>query len=128
MASASRFLAQASSFGVFVITTKVKSKCPPWANIPIRDRSTSLSASLRKPEYLPPHEIKKAILVLVEANFGASHNQLPTEVARLFGFKATSAQLREVIEEQIKVLVETGKLQEMGDHLTIAEEVKEALG
>jgi len=94
------------------------------ADVQLRDRSAVSSTSLRKPECLPPQEIKKAILVLIETNFGASRSQLPIEVGRLFGFKATSAQLRDVIEPQIQVLLTAGKLQEIGDQLTLREEAK----
>lgn len=87
-------------------------------DVRVRDRSDVSSSGLRKPEYLPPHEIRKAILVLVETNFGASREQLPSEVARLLGFKSTSAQLREIIELQIQELLRGGKLQETGNHLT----------
>lgn len=95
--------------------------------VQVRDRSNVSSHSLRKLECLPPQEIRKAVLVLVEANFGASHEQLPTEVARLLGFKSTSAQLREVIEPQIKELLKAGKLQEIGDHLRLCDTAKIAV-
>ena len=93
----------------------------PGANVLIRDRSAVTSPGLRKPEYLPPHEINKAVIALIEANYGAARDQLPVEVARLLGFKATSPQLREVIDRQIKMLVKEGKLQETGEHLVISD-------
>jgi very-short-patch-repair endonuclease len=96
------------------------------ADVHVRDRSTASSAGLKKPEHLPPQEIRKAILALIEANFGASYSQLPTEVARLLGFKATSAQLREVIEPQIQELLNNGKLQETGNQLTLRDASKMA--
>lgn len=82
----------------------------PKASIVVRDRSAAASPGLRKPENLPPHEIKEAILALVRENFGAAQHQIPTEVSRLLGFKATSAQLRDAIEEQIQVLLSEQKL------------------
>ncbi len=88
------------------------------ADIPVRDRSGVSSPGLRKPESLPPQEIKKAILILVEENYGVSRDQLPVDVARLFGFKATSIQLREVIEQQIEILLTSKSLQDMDGHLT----------
>ncbi len=90
----------------------------PMAAIPVRDRSGVSSSGLRKPESLPPQEIKKAILMLVEEYYGVSRDQLPVDVARLFGFKATSTQLREVIEQQIKALLSSKSLQEIDGHLT----------
>ncbi len=56
--------------------------------------------------------------MLVEENYGVSRDQLPVDVARLFGFKATSAQLREVIEQQIEALLSSKSLQDMDGHLT----------
>lgn len=98
----------------------------PGAEVQVRDRSNVTSSGLRKPECLPPQEIRKAILVLVEANFGARDDQLPSEVARLLGFKSTSQQLREMVETYIKELVTDGKLKENGDHLTLCEQAKQA--
>jgi hypothetical protein len=88
------------------------------ADIPVRDRSGVSSSGLRKPESLPPQEIKKAILMLVEEYYGVRRDLLPVDVARLFGFKATSAQLREVIEQQIDALLSSKSLQDMDGHLT----------
>lgn len=89
----------------------------PMADIPVRDRSGVSSPGLRKPESLPPQEIKKAILMLVKENYGVSRDQLPVDVARLFGFRATSAQLREVIEQQIESMLSSKSLQDMDGHL-----------
>ncbi len=90
----------------------------PMADILVRDRSGVSSLGLRKPESLPPEEIKKAILMLVEENYGVTRDQLPVEVARLFGFKSTSAQLREVIEHQIEAMLSSKSLQDMDGRLT----------
>jgi len=94
----------------------------PMADIPVRDRSGVSSSGLRKPESLPPQEIRKAILLLVEENYGVSRDELPVEVARLFGFKATSAQLREVIEQQIQAMLSSKSLQDMDGHVTASVE------
>jgi very-short-patch-repair endonuclease len=93
----------------------------------VRDRSAAVSAGLRKPECLPPQEIKAAILALVDANFGANADQLPTEVARTFGFKATSMQLREIIEQQIQALIANKQLEQAGDYLTCTEKRQKTL-
>ncbi|HVV69021.1 MAG TPA: DUF3320 domain-containing protein [Gammaproteobacteria bacterium] len=95
-------------------------------DVQVRNRNNVSSPSLRKPEHLPPQEIRKTILVLIKANFGASRDQLPSEVAHLLGFKSTSAQLREVIEPEIQELLNAGKLQERGDHLTLCDTVNMA--
>ena len=76
----------------------------------IRDRSEVASAGLRKPEMLPPAEIRAAVSALVEANFGAGRDEIASQVGRLLGFKSTGSQLRQVIEAEIDALVEDGAL------------------
>jgi hypothetical protein len=46
---------------------------------------------------LPPAEIESALIDVVSRNFGATEDQALQAVSRAFGFKATSAQLREVL-------------------------------
>ena len=45
---------------------------------------------LRKPDYLPPVEIAAALVAVIRTNLGVPMDEAITEVARLFGFKATS--------------------------------------
>jgi hypothetical protein len=70
-------------------------------------------ANVRKPEHLPTVEIHAAVLSLPEANHGATRNEIPTAVARLFGFQATSSQLKKLIDSQIQTLVRIGKIEEI---------------
>lgn len=67
----------------------------------VRDRSEVSSTTLRKPEMLPPEEIERAILDVVAANYGATDEQVALSVSRLLGFKATSSQLRTIIDEVV---------------------------
>jgi hypothetical protein len=85
------------------------------SEIKIRDRSNATSAALRKPEFLPPQEIGIAAISLVQRNFGASLNELVTSVARVFGYSATSIQLRGIIEGVVDELVASGRLVMQGD-------------
>jgi very-short-patch-repair endonuclease len=78
----------------------------PGVEIQVRDRSLA-SASLKKVDALPPQEIKRAIYLLIEANFGAGRDQVAVEVARLLGFKSTSSQLKDLIERELNSLIET---------------------
>lgn len=73
----------------------------PEAPVPIRRRDVVPSPGLRKPERLPPAEIRAAILALIEAAHGVRREELPTAIARLFGFATTTATLRERIERQV---------------------------
>ena len=57
----------------------------------VRNWSDVESNTLRKPEILPPEEVRVAIAEVVEENYGAERDQLVQAVARLFGFGSTSA-------------------------------------
>lgn len=96
--------------------------------VSVRDRSNTSSATLRKPEFLPPREIKKAILALIEVNFGAEREQVIVEVARLFGFKSTSPQLRETIGGVLAGLVSDKTLVENDAILSLNNRTLEAKG
>jgi hypothetical protein len=80
------------------------------AQVRVRDRSQATSPSLRKPEMLPPVELRAALLAVVEQNLGADREEAITSVSRAVGFRATSAQLHAIIEEQIQFLLASGEL------------------
>lgn len=65
---------------------------------------------------LPPAEIDAAILDTVQRNFGGSADEIVQAVARLFGFKATSGQLREVIKARINALISQAVLEQQEKH------------
>ncbi|GLH81654.1 hypothetical protein SSBR45G_65630 [Bradyrhizobium sp. SSBR45G] len=98
----------------------------PGQTIVVRNREDVQSTTLRKPEMLPPEEIKAAILQVVEQNFGAEEDQLIQAVARLFGFGSTSAQLREAVLTSLKDLLDAGNLRREGELLTRPQEVSPA--
>ena len=76
----------------------------------MRDRSKASSPSLRRPEMLPPAELREAALKIVQTNYGAGREEVIILVSRLVGFKATSAQLRASIDQVIDSLVANGVL------------------
>jgi len=82
----------------------------PKQTIIVRSRGDVESQTLRRPEILPPEEVMIAIVQVVEDNYGAERDQLVQAVARLFGFGATSAQLREVVEGALTELLDSGRL------------------
>lgn len=86
----------------------------PDTRVAVRDRSAVLSDALRKPEMLPPQEIDAAILATVQENFGASTLEIAQSVSRLFGFKATSSQLRETVYARIDQLIRNDQLEQNG--------------
>ncbi|MGJ5176676.1 DUF3320 domain-containing protein [Bradyrhizobium oligotrophicum] len=92
----------------------------------VRNREDVQSTTLRKPEMLPPDEIKAAIVQVVEQNYGAEEDQLIQAVARLFGFGSTSAQLRDAVQSSLKDLLDAGNLRREGELLTKPQEVSPA--
>jgi very-short-patch-repair endonuclease len=77
----------------------------------IRDRSNVLSQSLRKPEMLPPAEIREAAVQLIRGHFGVSAEEVVIQVSRLLGFQSTSAQLRALIQAELDRLILEGLLE-----------------
>ena len=90
----------------------------PGQTVMVRNRSEVDSNTLRRPENLPPEEVKAAIDQVVEENYGAEQDQLVQAVARLFGFASTSAQLREVVENALADLLGSGRLRMDGRLVT----------
>ena len=82
----------------------------PGSEPVVRDRSCAKSPSLRKPEMLPPTEIRMALVDLVSQNFGATEEQAVVAASRAFGFKSTSGQLREIILDELKAALAAGVL------------------
>jgi len=89
--------------------------------VKVRDRSEAESRTLRKPELLPPQEIREAIIQLVRDAHGARRTEVATAVARMFGFQATSQQLRDRIEQATDALVKGQRLTVEGDALTVSD-------
>ncbi len=76
------------------------------ANMLVRDRSQVMAVNLRKPEMIAPAEIRQAIVHLVAEQVGVRRDEVPSMVARVFGFKVVSAKLRDVIEKVLERLLE----------------------
>lgn len=93
----------------------------PGAEVRVRDRSGVLSTTLRKPEMLPPQETRAAIRETVVTNLGASADEIVQTVSRRLGFKATSGQLREVIQSQIDHMIREAILTQQGELLVANE-------
>jgi hypothetical protein len=89
----------------------------PNCDVRVRNRANVTSPTLRKPEHLPTVEIHAAILSVLQASHGAARSEIPTAVARLFGFQATSPQLKTLIDSQVQRLVLSGRIQEMNGTL-----------
>jgi very-short-patch-repair endonuclease len=92
----------------------------PDRAVVVRDRSNVTSPTLRKPEMLPPEEIRQAVVDIVKANYGAARQDLVLAVSRSFGFLSTSAQLRTAIESAIDGALAAGDLEVRSDLLVLA--------
>lgn len=112
---------------------EVLARDPQWASdgpfffahiqtdAPIRDRSAVESSTLRKPEMLPPAEIRHALAAIVEAHVGVTADEAVMEAARVFGFRTTSSQLRQVIEQQVPPLLAAELLEQRNGKLYMCE-------
>ncbi len=76
----------------------------------IRNRSRLENPLLKKPEMIPPREYQKAILRAVERCLAISPEECAVEVARMFGFRSTSAAFKKQVTAQISPLVRNGHL------------------
>lgn len=86
-------------------------------SVVVRTRSNVSLASLRKPEMLPPAEIRACLLTLIEHHVGALHDEAIRAAARELGFRSTSEGLRLTIEREIAQLVSAGRLREVQGRL-----------
>jgi len=84
----------------------------PGVETRLRDRSGVTSAGLRRIEMIPPTEIDEGLVSVIESSFGATVDEAVNAIARGFGFKSTSSQLREVIISRIELLKAEGRLLE----------------
>lgn len=99
----------------------------PGAPVCLRDRSQVLSPGLRKPEMIAQEEIAQGATEIVKSNLGATEEEIAIRVARMLGFKATSAQLRQVISAAIADSVAKGILMSQ-DGLLVAGAASEISG
>lgn len=93
---------------------------PSQTSITIRDRSQS-HAALRKPEQLPPSEIRAAILAVVTAAVSISTNELIAEVGRLLGVRGGNT-FHSVVQTEIEELIDVAKIQITDDRMQLAPE------
>lgn len=83
----------------------------PGVEARLRDRSSTLSPSLRRIDMIPPMEVDEGILSILEAGFGATDDETVNAIARGLGFRSTSSQLKEFVKARIGSLMAEGKVQ-----------------
>jgi hypothetical protein len=87
--------------------------------------SPSASPAQRSPivasaDRIAPHEYRLAALQIVETAVGIDREDLIAETARLLGFDRTGADLRAAIDEQINVLLKSGRICSECGHVRLA--------
>lgn len=92
---------------------------PGEDSLPIRNRENVQSATLKKPEMLPPAEIRLAMKTIIDVRCGASRSEAIVEAARLLGFRSTSSQLKSVLDVQIDRLLEADVVEERNEKLYV---------
>jgi len=94
--------------------------------IRVRDRGEVTSPTLRKPEMLPPAEIRQAVEAIVTVHLGIERSEVIAETVRLFGFKSTSANLRDTVGAQIEQLLSGDQLVQQNGKLYAREREDES--
>jgi very-short-patch-repair endonuclease len=72
--------------------------------IAIRNRS-EVEYNLRRPEFLPPCEIREAIKVCVKECHGATKEELERSIPKQLGISSSSQKLREIVSREVDELV-----------------------
>jgi len=81
----------------------------------VRDRSDVRQESLRRPENLPPPELRAAVLETIERSLGARDDELPRAVAALLGVPSASGAFKEAIAATIAHLAAEGRITRHGE-------------
>ena len=93
---------------------------PTMHQPPVRDRS-DLPAASRKFELVAPEEIRRAVLIVVEASYGIVPEDVPSAVCRLFGFARVTDDMTAAVEPHRDALVREGRLVLQGVNLVLAQ-------
>jgi hypothetical protein len=88
--------------------------------VPVRDRSEVIASNLKKPEMIPPSEVRQAIIYFIKEQIGLRREELPVMVSRVFGFKTTSQKVKELVEKTLTSMHEAGDVVSRDDKLFLA--------
>ena len=83
-----------------------------------RDRS-QVPSDERRIDLIAPEGIAGAIVTVVRASLGIEMGELTSEVARVFGFGRTSADMEAVISGVVEDMCRSGRLVQRGTHIDI---------
>jgi very-short-patch-repair endonuclease len=98
---------------------------PAMKEPPVRDRS-ELPAGSRKLEFVAPEEIRRAILIVVEAGCGIVPEGVPNAVCRLLGFSRVTDEMNLEVRPHRDALIREGYLAVEGVNLILAEPARGA--
>ena len=88
--------------------------------VPVRDRSDVTASNLKKPEMIPPSEVRQAIIYFIKEQIGLRREELPVMVSRVFGFKSTSPKIKELVDKTLLSMHEAGDVVSRDDKLFLA--------
>ena len=94
---------------------------PGLTDIPVRRPIMGSKETERKLEEIPPEEIAKALMLVVQYAFGISQDSLITETARLFEINHTGENVKETIEKILEKLVNAKKLVSSNNIISLPE-------
>jgi len=77
-----------------------------------RSRGRAGSPTLRRPDRLPPSELKQGIIKAIQTHPGISPGELMDLVPKMFGYRASSSTLRNLIGQQLAELKNSGNISE----------------
>jgi very-short-patch-repair endonuclease/DNA polymerase III delta prime subunit len=78
--------------------------------VPVRNRASVASTHLRKPEMIPPTEVRQAILQLATQQIGLRSSEIPPLVAKALGFKSSGPKLKELIDRVLEGMIQENVL------------------
>ncbi|PJJ48438.1 DUF3320 domain-containing protein [Hymenobacter chitinivorans] len=81
------------------------------ATVPLRDRS-ALPAVSRKPGFVAPEELARAVQTIVQHSFALERPAVVLPVARLLGFARPGEEMRQLIDAAVQQLLEAGAVLE----------------
>nr|MBP7200806.1 hypothetical protein [Mesotoga sp.] len=81
-------------------------------------------ANGRKADHIPPVEVREAIRLCLKDAFSMNREDLKTDVSKLFGFRRVGTTMNELIEKEIKFLIQNGQLESDTDRLSLSDGAK----
>ena len=87
--------------------------------VPVRNRSEVTAPNLKKPEMIPPSEVRQAIFYFVKEHVGLRREELPAMVSSVLGFKTTSPKLKELVDKTLTSALKTGDVVSRDDNSSL---------